>query len=161
MDSTSPDFYQNVVVLRHADRLDFSDHSWAAMAARPWDPPLMEQGILRAFNTGRVITNDIGSPIHRVFVSPFLRCLQTAAQVVAAVDHVSAETATRDSASPSQLKVSIEYGLCEKLNHKAIPAEVAPMDWNSGFNITDLESILPTGSTDHSVKPIYEEMPQF
>lgn len=105
MDSTSPDFYQNVVVLRHADRLDFSDHSWAATAARPWDPPLMEQGLLRAFNTGRVIMNDIGSPIHRVFVSPFLRCLQTAAQVVAAVDHVSAETATRDSASPSQLKV--------------------------------------------------------
>lgn len=54
--------------------------------------------------------------------------------------------------------MSIEYGLCEKLNHKAIPAEVAPMDWNSGFNITDLESILPTGSTDHSVKPIYEEV---
>lgn len=110
MDSTSPDFYQNVVVLRHADRLDFSDHSWAAMAARPWDPPLMEQGILRAFNTGRVITNDIGSPIHRVFVSPFLRCLQTAAQVVAAVDHVSAETATRDSASPPNSRLELHSG---------------------------------------------------
>lgn len=100
-----PDLYQNVVVMRHGDRLDFSDQSWAATAARPWDPPLMEDGLVRAFNTGRVILNDIGSPIHRVFVSPFLRCLQTAAQVVAAVDGVSAATGSRDSAAPSPLKV--------------------------------------------------------
>ncbi|KAL0547700.1 hypothetical protein IC582_012124 [Cucumis melo] len=162
MESTSPDFYQNLVVLRHADRLDFSDHSWTATADRPWDPPLMEDGFVRAFNSGRAILNDLGSPIHRIFVSPFLRCLQTAAQVVAAVHHVSA-----DSAATSQLKVSIEYGLCEKLNHKAIPPEVAPKDWNWGFNISDLQTILPTVSTDHSVEPIYEEaqtklpMPQF
>ncbi|XP_038882210.1 uncharacterized protein LOC120073431 [Benincasa hispida] len=161
MDSISPDLYQNVVVLRHADRLDFSDQSWAATAARPWDPPLMEEGLVRAFNMGRVIMNDLGSSIHRIFVSPFLRCLQTAAQAVAAVDDVSTETATPDSAAPFQLKVSIEYGLCEKLNHKAIPPEVAPMDWNWGFNITDLQTILPTASTDHSVEPIYEQMPQF
>lgn len=53
--------------------------------------------------------------------------------------------------------MSIEYGLCEKLNHKAIPPEVAPKDWNWGFNISDLQTILPTVSTDHSVEPIYEE----
>lgn len=74
--------YQNIVVMRHGDRIDNFEPSWAINAERKWDPPLVEAGKTRAFNTGRKLRENLGFPIHRVFVSPFLRCLQTAAGVV-------------------------------------------------------------------------------
>lgn len=74
--------YQNIVVMRHGDRIDNFDPSWAKTAERKWDPPLVEAGKTRAFNTGRKLRENLCFPIHRVFVSPFLRCLQTAAGVV-------------------------------------------------------------------------------
>ncbi|KAK7256444.1 hypothetical protein RIF29_29892 [Crotalaria pallida] len=85
--------YQNVIVMRHGDRIDNLDHSWASTASRPWDPPLAQAGRVRAYQTGLRIRQSIGFPIHRVFVSPFLRCVQTASEVVAAlstIDHSKA-----------------------------------------------------------------------
>lgn len=64
------------------DRIDNFEPSWAITADKKWDPPLVEAGKTRAFNTGRKLRENLGFPIHRVFVSPFLRCLQTAAGVV-------------------------------------------------------------------------------
>ncbi|THG08096.1 hypothetical protein TEA_015336 [Camellia sinensis var. sinensis] len=73
---------QNVVVMRHGDRIDNFEPLWSASAARPWDPPLVDAGLVRAFCTGRKFRTQLGFPIHCVFVSPFLRCLQTASQVI-------------------------------------------------------------------------------
>ena len=83
-----PDFYQNVVVMRHGDRNDNVDPVWISTAARPWDPPLAKEGRVRAFGTGRKFCQNLGFPIHRVFVSPFLRCVQTAEEVVTALSAV-------------------------------------------------------------------------
>jgi len=55
-------------------------------------------------------------------------------------------------------QVSIEYGLCEMLNREAIRSDCAPKDGNFGFNISELEAMLPTGTVDHAVKPVYEEV---
>ncbi|KAJ6940164.1 hypothetical protein NC651_006333 [Populus alba x Populus x berolinensis] len=156
---------QNVVVMRHGDRIDSLEPLWVTTASRPWDPPLVEAGRIRAFCTGRKLKTDLGFPIHRVFVSPFLRCIQTASEVVSALcsvgdgpDVVSSRGVTIDS---SKLKVSIEYGLCEMLNREAIRSDCAPKDGNFGFNISKLEAMLPTGTVDHAVKPVYEELPQW
>lgn len=104
--------YQNVVVMRHGDRIDNFEPLWSATAARPWDPPLVEAGKVRAFCTGRKLRTQLGFPIHRVFVSPFLRCLQTAAEVVSALfavdDVIDPNRMTSDGVEidPSKLKVT-------------------------------------------------------
>ncbi|KAL3814986.1 hypothetical protein ACJIZ3_016254 [Penstemon smallii] len=160
--------YQNVVVMRHGDRLDNAVPLWTATAERPWDPPLEEDGKVRAFCTGRKIRNHIGFPIHRVFVSPFLRCLQTAAEVVAALSAVSGNpddpndlTSNGVVIDPTKVKVSIEYGLCEMLNFMAIRPAVAPKDGTFSFNISDCEAVLPAGTIDYTVEQVYKELPRW
>lgn len=55
------------------------------------------------------------------------------------------------------MQVSIENGLCEVLNYLAIrcpPSNIA--DWN--LDRSELESILPAGTIDHTVEPIWAEV---
>ncbi|KAK7293261.1 hypothetical protein RJT34_16124 [Clitoria ternatea] len=160
-----PFSYQNVVVMRHGDRLDNFDRSWASTAARPWDPPLAQQGRVRAFQTGSRLRQSLGFPIHRIFVSPFLRCVQTAAEVVAALSAVDEGfgTITGDGVTidPSKVKVSIEYGLCEMMNREAIRLNVAPKDGKWGFDIAESEAMLPAGTVDKNVQRVYKELPQW
>ncbi|GMY23322.1 His_Phos_1 domain-containing protein [Fagus crenata] len=157
--------HQNVVVMRHGDRMDNFEPLWVTTAARPWDPPLVEAGLVRAFCTGRKIRNQLGFPIHRVFVSPFLRCVQTASQVVSALcalhDDPNNLTADNVAIDPSKIKVSVEYGLCEMLNSQAIRSGLSPKDGKWGFNISELEAILPAGTVDNTVEPVYKELPQW
>ncbi|RWV95183.1 hypothetical protein GW17_00042217 [Ensete ventricosum] len=75
---------QNVLVMRHGDRIDHLEPLWVAHASRPWDPPLAEGGLIRAWTTGKRLRG-VGFPIHRVLVSPFLRCLETATEVIRAL----------------------------------------------------------------------------
>ncbi|KAF3321261.1 Histidine phosphatase superfamily (branch 1) [Carex littledalei] len=70
--------------MRHGDRIDQFNDMWSRRAQRPWDPPLARDGFERAWSTGRKL-RQIGFPITRVVVSPFSRCLQTAAEVVSAL----------------------------------------------------------------------------
>ena len=115
MDSSeTKTYYQNVVVMRHGDRMDNFDPTWAKTAERPWDPPLIQNGLARAFRTGRMFRTLLPFPIHRVFVSPFLRCVQTASEVVAALcavdDNSNAKSSTDVvSIDPSKVKVRSKY----------------------------------------------------
>ncbi|KAK8479928.1 hypothetical protein V6N11_014289 [Hibiscus sabdariffa] len=157
---------QNVLVMRHGDRLDNFDPTWEKTADRPWDPPLIQAGLSRAFKTGRAFQTLLPFPIHRVFVSPFLRCVQTASEVVAALcavdDHPDAKSSSDVvSIDPSKLKVSIEYGLCEMLNTLAIRRDVAPKDGIFHFDVPKLEALLPSGTLDPTVEPVYKEVPQW
>lgn len=118
--SNQPQFHQKVIVMRHGDRLDNVVPRWAATAPRPWDPPLADDGRIRAFGTGDKFRKLLDFPIHRVFVSPFLRCLETAAEVVTAlcaVDRKSDDpndlTSKGVVMDPSKIKVS--FYLCMKL----------------------------------------------
>ncbi|KAJ3678698.1 hypothetical protein LUZ60_002501 [Juncus effusus] len=136
---------QKVVVMRHGDRIDNFDPLWVPNAERPWDPILIEAGKARAQAIGARLSG-LDFPIHRIFVSPFIRCRQTAVEVV--------------SAFPS-IKVAIEYGLSEMLNNQVIHPSVIPKDGNWFPEKSELESIFPEGTIDHSVIPIYEEMPKW
>ncbi|GFQ07844.1 hypothetical protein PHJA_002928400 [Phtheirospermum japonicum] len=164
----SPPFHQNVVVMRHGDRLDNVVPLWAASATRPWDPPLAEDGRVRAFGTGDKLRKQLGFPIHRVFVSPFLRCLQTAAEVVTALCAVAKNsddpndlTSNGVVIDPSKIKVSIEYGLSEMMNSLAIRNPVAPKDGIFNFSISGCEAVLPAGTVDNTVQMVYKELPRW
>lgn len=143
---STPSHHQNVVVLRHGDRLDNIEKDWVKQASKPWDPPLHESGLTRAFNTGRTLRKGVGFPIHRVLVSPFLRCVQTAVGVISGIS----------AGEETDLKVSIEYGLCEMLNDIAIRS--APKDWEFVIDVADLEARFPSGTVDRSVEPVYKEV---
>lgn len=156
-----PNHHQNVVVMRHGHRLDNFAPLWVSTAARPWDPPLYKDGLTRAFNTGRDLRNNLGFPIHRVFVSPFLRCVQTAGEAISGL--VSPVDDPNAGAGPgpidtSKVKVSIEYGLCEMLNHVAIRPQSAPKDGEFGFKVSELEALFPDEIVDSSVEPVYKEV---
>ncbi|CAN8254129.1 unnamed protein product [Cochlearia groenlandica] len=168
MDSPKPnnDGYQNIFVMRHGDRIDRFEPQWISTATRPWDPPLIQDGFARAFRTGQKIRSQIEFPIHRVFVSPFLRCIQTASEVVAALSSVNLDLnamSSKDVSSidKSKLKVAIEFGLCETLTPEAIKSEIAPKDGIFEFDVSDLESMFPQGMVDHSFDPVYKEMPRW
>ncbi|GAA0148998.1 hypothetical protein LIER_36844 [Lithospermum erythrorhizon] len=161
-----PMSYQHVVIMRHGDRADFVDPTWVDTATRKWDPELVTQGITRAFKTGQKIRTHLADvSIHRGFVSPFLRCLQTAAEAVSAlvanVESVDDLDNYASASHASKIKVAIEYGLCEMLNSRAITPEKAPKDGIFSFDIPYCESILPAGTIDHNVEPIYKEMPKW
>ncbi|XWS32406.1 hypothetical protein CRYUN_Cryun23aG0156800 [Craigia yunnanensis] len=177
MDSSeTKTYYQNVLVMRHGDRMDNFDPTWVKTAERRWDPPLIQNCLARAFRTGRMFRTFLPFPIHRVFVSPFLRCVQTASEVVAALcavdDNPNAKSSTGIvSIDPSKVKalspfycilrVSIEYGLCEMLSREAIRLDVAPTDGIFCFDVPQLEALLPSGTLDHNVEQVYKELPQW
>ncbi|CAH2063388.1 unnamed protein product [Thlaspi arvense] len=156
---SNTDGHQNVFVMRHGDRMDDFEPLWISTAERPWNPPLVHDGKVRAFQTGQRIRSRITFPIHRVFVSPFLRCIQTASEVIAALSTVDVDP--KAFSIPSTIKVAIEYGLCEVLNTVAIKSEVAPKDGNLDFKFSDLESMFPEGTVDHNVDMVYKELPQW
>ncbi|RVW62377.1 hypothetical protein CK203_062127 [Vitis vinifera] len=57
--------------------------------------------------------------------------------------------------------VSIEFGLCEMMSREAIRLELAPKDGNWGFNVSELEAMLPAGTVDTTVERVYQELPQY
>lgn len=75
-DSIADPFMQNLFVLCHGEAVD--SHT----TERPWDPPLTDRGKLQAWRVGRNLRMEDWN-ITRVVMSPFLRCVQTAAEVIA------------------------------------------------------------------------------
>jgi broad specificity phosphatase PhoE len=83
-------------LVRHAHRLDFIHPQWFNDATYPYDPPLSEEGFDRA---DALITVFDRIPIERIWTSPFLRTIQTAAPL----------------ARQRDLPIQLEWGLCEWL----------------------------------------------
>ncbi|NJK99393.1 MAG: histidine phosphatase family protein [Spirulinaceae cyanobacterium SM2_1_0] len=74
---------QTVWIARHGNRLDFVNPDWFNTAARPYDPPLSEDGIVQAQELGDRLR---GAGIRHIFASPFLRTVQTAHEVAKILD---------------------------------------------------------------------------
>jgi broad specificity phosphatase PhoE len=81
-----------IFVARHAERLDYamrnSGSNWLPTADKPWDAPLTTHGLQTATSLNTHLTNlcekTFSCPqITRVFSSPMLRCVQTAANATA------------------------------------------------------------------------------
>ncbi|KAE8676784.1 putative Myb-like HTH transcriptional regulator family protein [Hibiscus syriacus] len=141
---------------------DNFDPTWIKTAERPWDPPLIDNGLARAFKAGRILRTLLPFRIHRVFVSPFFRCVQTASEVVAALCAVDVDAGGKSSKDVIKLDLSrVKYGLCEMLNSETIRVDVAPKDGIFRFDVPQLESMLPSGTLDPSVERVYKELPQW
>lgn len=111
LENQQPVFYQNVVIMRHGERLDNVDPMWASTAVRPWDAPLAESGRVRVFQMGQVIHQSLKFPLHRIIVSPFLRCVQSVAELIVSlstiVDGPKMHTQEHVTIDPSKVKVGV------------------------------------------------------
>lgn len=69
---------QSVWIVRHATRIDVVNPGWKDRAERPFDPYLAEQGFAEAERLRKFFA---GESFTRVYCSPFLRAVQTAAPI--------------------------------------------------------------------------------
>lgn len=151
---------QHLLVMRHGDRMDDAQPSWIVTAPRPWDPPLTELGKWRARETGRRLRRQ-GWNITRILCSPFLRCVQTAAEMVLALAALDSSAAGDVAIDPSKIKVSIEYGLSEVMNTLAIRVSNIPPEGPTTLDLGELEALLPAGTVDHSVERMMLKLPEW
>jgi len=113
-------------IARHANRQDFVDPRWFETADRPYDPPLSADGWQQARALARRLAD---APIHRIYASPFLRTVQTAAAIAEALG----------------LPIRLEPGLGEWLHPEwmpAAPARLSPVALAAQFPI-DLNYVSP------------------
>jgi broad specificity phosphatase PhoE len=75
---------RSIWLVRHGNRLDFIQPEWFETADRRYDPPLCLAGHRQARELSQCL---LSKPIDHVFVSPFLRALQTA-HYFAAIAHL-------------------------------------------------------------------------
>ncbi|KAJ1982292.1 hypothetical protein H4R34_001767 [Dimargaris verticillata] len=125
--------------VRHGERRDHVDPSWADSTPRPYDPPLSDEGIEQAYVTGRFLHDleregahreKAASPLYWVFTSPFLRCVQTAGHIIrglkscttAGASPAGPGTSHIDASSPPRLH--LEPGLGEWMSDQYFTAPI-------------------------------------
>jgi len=82
-----------ILLARHGERLDrvhkAQGKNWQKTASRPWDSPLTPLGVAQAKAMGTATAEHMrqigGAPVKRIFCSPFLRTVETAAAAAAAL----------------------------------------------------------------------------
>jgi len=70
--------FQVVYLCRHGNRLDWEDQAWKDTAKDPSDTPLSPSGELQAKELAAYLK---GVVIHRIYSSPYSRCLQTSTEI--------------------------------------------------------------------------------
>jgi broad specificity phosphatase PhoE len=123
-------------LLRHGQRVDQVDPTWAETVDNPHDPGLTDWGHEQADRAGRRL-RDADPGIDAVYVSPFTRAVQTADAVATHLD----------------LPVYVEDGLCEHLN----PAwfDHAPTVPTAAEHARSFETVSP--DHDPVLRPTFPE----
>ena len=126
---------QSVYVLRHAHRFDFtmSRDEWRALASRPTDPPLSGLGQQQATEAGQFFAALGDASISHVLASPYLRCIQTAHPIAAAIGATVKVDVGFGEIQPSFLRGASELHL-----DRVVP-EVALAERASYFPLLDTE----------------------
>ena len=103
---------QKMWVIRHGERLDEVDDSWQATTDRPYDPPLTAKGRGQAFARGQALARAgaAGAGGCVVACSPFLRCIQTGAEVLKGMSQVYGQT--EESRAPQVSVQRLSFDLC-------------------------------------------------
>ncbi|KAF9604663.1 hypothetical protein IFM89_008994 [Coptis chinensis] len=115
---------QHIIVMRHGDRLDCADSLWQSTTKQPWDPPLSDAGKARAFSIGKQFKDNLSVPIHRVIVSPFLRCVHTTSQIVSALCTVE------DDPNYMDIDNEVKMGQWKQWNLYATSCQIGKSDLN-------------------------------
>ncbi|KZV31584.1 hypothetical protein F511_13524 [Dorcoceras hygrometricum] len=149
-----PQSHQNVVVLRHGDRVDYIDPLWTASAARP-------VGTRRWLMQGRPGLSARAGGSGSNSGSRYIGFLSLRFSAACRRRMERLWPSPPSMISPRDSMVSVEYGLCEMLNSRAIKPESAPKDGIFSFDISKCEAELPSGTVDTSVEPIYKELPKW
>lgn len=125
-------------LVRHGNRLDFTNPEWCATASRPHDAPLSPDGEVQARETGLRLARE---KVDHLFASPFLRAMGTAARIA------------REIGVP----VKVEPGLSELLLAKWFP------DTSDFLPLPELSARFP-GLVDDAyvaaVAPAFPETPE-
>ncbi len=108
---------------RHGNRQDFIDPNWYKTNDNPWDPPLSEDGLLQAKELGERLQRE---PIDHLFVSPFLRTVQTALEVQKSV----------------KLPIQVENGLSEHLQNFPLDFDVPALHVKRQESYPQLETAI-------------------
>lgn len=95
---------RNLYLVRHGQRLDVVDKNWYGTDDNKYDPPLSDDGFEQA---QRLAKRLIQEPVEHIFVSPYIRALQTAHPIAEALD----------------LPLYVEHGVGEWLGSSMIPHE--------------------------------------
>jgi broad specificity phosphatase PhoE len=74
---------QTIWLARHGNRLDFVNPEWFNTAQRRYDPPLSADGFIQGQELGQRLKTE---NIQHLFVSPFLRAIQTANEVARVIN---------------------------------------------------------------------------
>ncbi|MGK7928973.1 MAG: histidine phosphatase family protein [Spirulina sp.] len=101
---------QTIWIARHGNREDFIDPNWLYMAGQPFNPGLSPDGREQARALGQRLR---GENIRHIFVSPFLRTVETANAVAEAI----------------ALPIKLEAGLSEflSLSFISLTPEILPV----------------------------------
>ncbi|KAJ1725627.1 hypothetical protein LPJ61_005630 [Coemansia biformis] len=114
--------------VRHGERVDHIDDSWAQTAPEPYDPPLTRDGHEQALRTGALIYSleqqalqqqGPGPPpqtTYRVITSPFLRCAQTAEGLFRGFQQEEQASQGTGVVATGPWTVAVEPGLSEVMN---------------------------------------------
>lgn len=86
------------LVVRHGERIDRVDSTWADTAAQPSNPPLTATGVSQALAAGHSIRST--DTVDWLYASPFTRTLQTANEIAKVVER----------------PIHVEPGVCEWLH---------------------------------------------
>lgn len=99
-----------IVLVRHAQRQDTADDTWALTAAEPYNPPIAGASArAQALRCGRDLRDHIpaaGAADVMIHSSPYLRCVETAACIAAAVAEkrvTDGQTASTTASLPVRL----------------------------------------------------------
>jgi broad specificity phosphatase PhoE len=95
---------RSLYLVRHGERLDALDKNWYSSDDNKYDPPLSETGFEQAQRLAERLKQEA---IDYIFVSPYLRALQTAHPIAEALD----------------LPLYVENGVGEWLGRSMIPHE--------------------------------------
>ena len=111
-------------VMRHGQREDEVNEDWYSLnPKRPYDPPLTEKGKAQARAAGKVLA---GRGVSVIVSSPFLRCLETAFEVIKGLEEGGSDT--------QDTVLYVDYGLSEVLSERNMkgvkPSPLCPSDLN-------------------------------
>ncbi|CAI5442212.1 unnamed protein product [Caenorhabditis angaria] len=125
---------RSIWLVRHGERVDNVDKKWKEKNPNKWDDPeLTVRGKKQAFEVGRSFHN---INIERIICSPFIRCVETAVEIVAMMEN--------------KPKICIEPGFMEPLNACMDPPSIPSME-----TIKALSTRI-----DEEYKPVYDKIPQ-